>query len=72
MALEEVARLYTIEEVATHFRVSRRTLQNHLRNHPYYRQFGRRKLFSEGDIAKLSRAMENCPLGVMRNCPLLG
>jgi hypothetical protein len=22
--------------------------------------------------AQLSRAMENCPLGAMRNCPLLG
>ncbi|WP_156944696.1 L-histidine N(alpha)-methyltransferase [Bradyrhizobium sp. Ec3.3] len=32
--------------------------------------------FGSGSSAKtrilLSRAMENCPLGVMRNCPLLG
>lgn len=28
--------------------------------------------FSEDVDLTLSRAMENCPLGVMRNCPLLG
>ena len=49
-----------MEEVAELFRVSRRTLQAHLRHHPYYRTLGRRKLFTEMDIARLYEALP-CP-----------
>ena len=49
-------KLYTLEEVAERFRVSRRTLQDFLRDHPYYRTLGRRKLFTEADITRLYEA----------------
>src|ERR1700719_4345480 len=52
--------LYTLEEVAARFRVSRRTLQDFLREHPYYRVLGRRKLFTETDIQRLYEALP-CP-----------
>jgi hypothetical protein len=53
-----IPKLYTVEEVAARFRVSRRTLQSHIRQYPYYRTLGRRKLFTEADI---SRLYENLP-----------
>jgi excisionase family DNA binding protein len=53
-------RLYTVEEVAARFRVSRRTLQAHIRRFPFYRLLGRRKLFTEADIARLYEALP-CP-----------
>jgi len=53
-------RFYTIEEVARLFRVSRRTLQGYLRQHPYYRILGRRKLFTEADITRLYESLP-CP-----------
>jgi hypothetical protein len=49
--------LFTLEEVAARFRVSRRTLQDFVRIHPYYRRLGRRKLFTEADIARLYEAL---------------
>jgi hypothetical protein len=49
-----------MEEVAERFRVSRRTLQAHLRQHSYYRNVRRRKLFTEMDIALLYEALQ-CP-----------
>jgi excisionase family DNA binding protein len=52
--------LFTIEEVAARFRVSRRTLQAHIRRFPFYRLLGRRKLFTEADIARLYEALP-CP-----------
>jgi len=52
--------LYTLEEVAERFRVSRRTLQDFLRAYPYYRKLGRRKLFTEADIVRLYEALP-CP-----------
>jgi excisionase family DNA binding protein len=52
--------LFTVEEVAARFRVSRRTLQAFIREHPYYRTLGRRKLFTEADIARLYEAL-TCP-----------
>ncbi len=52
--------LFTVEEVAERFRVSRRTLQDFLRDHPFYRTLGRRKLFSEADITHLYEALP-CP-----------
>jgi hypothetical protein len=55
--------LYTSEEVAEQFRVSRRTLENFLRHHPYFRRLGRRKLFTEADVARLYEALP-CPSGL--------
>ena len=63
---QATARLYTIEEVAARFRVSRRTLQGHIRNYPYYRLLGRRKLFTEADIAKLYESLP-CPSSSSRH-----
>src|SRR4051794_27435753 len=60
MMAESVARLFTVDEVAERFRVSRRTFQAHIRQHPYYRQMGRRKLFTEADIQRLYEALP-CP-----------
>ena len=48
---------FTIDEVAAHFRVSRRKLQEHIRRFPYFRLFGRRKLFTETDIVRLYEAL---------------
>ncbi len=53
-------KFYTLDEVAQLFRVSRRTLQDFLRLHPYYRRLGRRKLFTEDDITRLYEALP-CP-----------
>lgn len=50
---------YTLDEVAERFRVSRRTMQDFIRAHPFYRQIGRRKLFTEDDIHSLAGAMES-------------
>ncbi len=38
--------LFTLEEVAERFHVSRRRLQDFVRDHRYYRTLGRRKLFT--------------------------
>jgi hypothetical protein len=48
---------FTIDEVAARFRVSRRKLQEHIRRFPYFRLFGRRKLFTETDIVRLYEAL---------------
>jgi excisionase family DNA binding protein len=53
-------RLLTVEEVADRFRVSRRTLQAHIRRHPFYRLIGRRKLFTEDDVRKIYESL-SCP-----------
>lgn len=53
-------KLLTLDEVAGHFRVSRRTFQAHIRRYPFYRTLGRRKLFTEADIARLYEALP-CP-----------
>src|SRR5215475_14649668 len=58
--------LFTLEEVAERFRVSRRTLQDYIRRHPYYRTLGRRKLFTEADITRLYEAMP-CPSNSTEN-----
>src|SRR5450759_2361322 len=60
MSTSPLPKLFTMEEVAERFRVSRRTLQAHLRQHPYYRTLGRRKLFTEPEIARLYEALP-CP-----------
>jgi hypothetical protein len=51
---------YTMEEVAERFRVSRRTMQDFIKDYPYYRVLGRRKLFTDQDILALAEKLE-CP-----------
>lgn len=51
------AEFYTLEEVAGRFRVSRRRFQDLIRQFPYYRLLGRRKLFTEDDINRLYEAL---------------
>ena len=53
-----VPRFYTIVETAEIFRVSRRTFEDFVAVHPFYRQIGKRKLFTEADIAALAEKME--------------
>jgi hypothetical protein len=60
MYQEPIPKLFTVEEVAARFRVSRRSFQSFIRQYPYYRTFGRRKLFTEADIAHLYEALP-CP-----------
>src|SRR5262249_43034173 len=57
--------LFTLDEVASRFRVSRRSFQSLIRQHPYYRTLGRRKLFTETDIGRLYEAL-SCPSNSFR------
>ena len=52
--------LYTLDEVATIFRVSPRTMKAYVRQHPFYRVLGGRKLFTRADIRALYEALQ-CP-----------
>jgi hypothetical protein len=52
--------LYTLDEVAAMFHVSRRTMHDYVRRHPFYRKLGSRKLFTRYDIRALYEALE-CP-----------
>src|SRR5262249_57485902 len=52
--------LFTLEEVAQTFRVSPRTMREHVRAHPFYRVLGARRLFTRSDIRALYEALE-CP-----------
>lgn len=49
--------LYTMPETAEQLRVSRRWLQDFIKEHPFYRMAGRKKLFSAEDVRKLHEAM---------------
>src|SRR5215468_7242807 len=49
--------LFTLDEVATTFRVSRRTMQDYVRQHPFYRALGGRKLFTHSDIKLIQRSV---------------
>src|SRR5260370_10934669 len=52
--------LFTLDEVATMFRVSPRTMHAYVRRHPFYRVLGSRRLFTRSDIKALYEALE-CP-----------
>ena len=52
--------LHTMDETARQLRVSRRWLQDFIQCHPYYRNAGRKKLFTAEDINRLIEAM-SCP-----------
>lgn len=49
--------LLTLEMVAKRLHSSKRTVQDLLRAHPFYRKVGRRKLMTEGDFAALIAAL---------------
>ena len=49
--------ILTMDEAAERLRISRRSLQDLVKDHPHYAANGRKKLFSEGDIAALWEAM---------------
>src|SRR4051794_17785004 len=51
--------MFTIDEVAALFRVSRRTFQAHIRSYPFSRVLGRRKLFPEADTPRLYEALSS-------------
>ena len=60
MTMTAPLELFTLEEVARTFRVSPRTMREHVRAHPFYRVLGSRKLFSRSDVKALYEALE-CP-----------
>lgn len=49
---DNLPRLLTLDETAAHLHVSRRWLQAFLRDRPYGRIAGRKRLFTEHDIAE--------------------
>lgn len=49
--------ILTMDEAAERLRISRRSLQELVKDHPHYAANGRKKLFSEGYIAALWEAM---------------
>jgi hypothetical protein len=55
-----VTALFTLDETAARLRVSRRWLQEFLRGRPYGRMAGRKRLFTEADIAILIEGLP-CP-----------
>jgi len=54
---DTLPKLYTMEEVAEHLHVSRRKLQDLIRDYPFYRCAGRRKLFTPHDLSQLIQAL---------------
>jgi hypothetical protein len=50
-------KIYTMKEAATALRISRRSLQDLIREYPHYALNGSRKLFSDADLAALWEAM---------------
>lgn len=48
-----IQQIFTMNEAASRLRISRRSLQDVVRVYPYYFLNGRRKLFTEGDLAKI-------------------
>src|SRR5579863_8738257 len=52
--------LATMPEVAAQLRVSRRWLQDFLKEHPYYRMAGNKKVFTTADIQQLVDSLP-CP-----------
>lgn len=57
---ETLPTLYTMEDAAAHLHISRRKLQDLLRDYPFYRVAGKRKLFTASDLARLIQALP-CP-----------
>jgi len=59
-ALNKALVLFTLDEVAEMFRVSPRTMKEHVRKFPFCRKIGGRKLFTKADITALYEALP-CP-----------
>jgi hypothetical protein len=60
-----VTAIFTLDESAAQLLVSRRWLQHFLRGRPYGRMAGRKRLFTESNIAKLIEGLP-CPLSLSR------
>jgi excisionase family DNA binding protein len=58
--LADEPRFLTLDEVAAYFRVSKRTMLEYVRQHPYYRMIGKRKLFTQADVLALEESLK-CP-----------
>ncbi len=63
--MAEADEIMTMERVAERLHVCRKTLQRIIQDHPYYRQVGRRKIFTEADFQRLVEALP-CP---SNSCP---
>ena len=61
-AITRQAEFLTMEDVAERMRVSRRTLQGLLAKSPCGKMAGRRRLFTERDVAYLYESLPSCPL----------
>ncbi|WP_237350427.1 MULTISPECIES: helix-turn-helix domain-containing protein [Rhizobium] len=57
--------LHTMDSVAEALHVSRRTLQDIIKDKPFYRQVGRRKIFTDADIQALLESL-SCHLNSSR------
>jgi Helix-turn-helix domain len=51
--------LFTLHEVAEMFRVSSRTMREHVKRHPYFRKIGGKRLFTRADIHALYEALNS-------------
>jgi hypothetical protein len=63
-----VPQIFQMEEVAARLGKSRRWLQDFLRDHPYGRMAGRKRLFTESDITALIEELP-CPSSSVRPAP---
>jgi Helix-turn-helix domain len=52
-----LGRIYTLDEAAEELRVSRRSLQEIIKRHPFFAKNGRVYLFSESDIRSIWEGM---------------
>lgn len=52
--------IYTLDEAAVRLRMSRRFLQDLVKDNPFYFKKGRQKMFTDEDIQNLIKAMR-CP-----------
>ena len=52
-----LGRIYTMKEAAARIRISRRALQDVIKRYPFYFPNGRRKLFTEADLANIVTAL---------------
>lgn len=67
MDAHRIEPLMTMPEVARLLRISRRGLQDIIRRHPYYREVGRKKLFTMSDYENLLEALK-CPSPSSPDC----
>lgn len=57
---DAAVRLFTMDEAAAQLRVSRRTMQDIIRQHAFYRIVGRRKMFTASDLNAIVNALAVC------------